>query len=374
MISKYNLPYFRTTNNNTEISRFLKKKFLARIKNIFPYHYLIQANHSKILKGIKLLSDKYPYFLRLDISMYYPSINHRILIEKLPEIYKKISDKPISKRLYKYFKDDIPVFLQKSPYQKGLPIGSSLSHILAGIFLLFLDLRIKNPFLRFNDDYLIFCKTAKEPELILKNTIVPTLNELDLELNYKKLNSGRFHKDKVNFIGFEFFSGHLLIQKEKLEEFKRKITEITRLNRNKSKEAIIKSFNNKIKGFGHYYKLASCKTDFKDLDSFIRMRLRRYLLKQRNLLPKQGNLVLTNEYLKQIGLKSLERIKSRIKEKRPLKPKKRTNSSFPWKSIEDASIKYKIDYIIKQIQFLSTTIKRIEERLKKTEKSLQEKK
>ncbi len=92
---------------------------------------------------------------------------------------------------------------------------------MAGIFLFDLDLKIKNSFLRYNDDYLIFCKNRKDSELILKNLIIPELKELNLEINHKKLKSDRFHKNKMSFIGFNFYGGHFIIKKEKIENFKK---------------------------------------------------------------------------------------------------------------------------------------------------------
>jgi len=362
---------------------------VPRIKEKFPQHYLIQSIPSKNLKSIKQLSKKYPYFLRIDIALYYPSIDHQILLKKLPKIYKKISGKPISRRFQKYLKKDIPEFLNKCPYKKGLPIGTSLSYILAGIFLLDLDLKIypvrhlssngvKNPFLRYNDDYLIFFKEEKEPELFLKNIIVPKLKELNLEINQKKLKSGKFHKDKVGFIGFEFYAGHFLIKKEKIEDFKKKIIKITYLTEKKSKEAVIKSLNNKILGFAHYYKFASYNIEFGKLDSFIRMRVRRYLLKQKELQPREGNIILTNKYLKLLGLKSLLEIKEKFDKKKIKKKKKSkdlgTNSDIKnktnWSQLEGIDIKYKLSYISKQIEQLTSLTNKTNKRLSKIERQL----
>ena len=370
------LPYFKIKPNKQEliVAKFLKRKFVPRIKEKFPQHYLIQSIPSENLKFIKKFSKKYPYFLRIDIALYYPSINHQVLLKKIPEIYKKISGKPISRNFQKYLKKDIPEFLNKSPYKKGLSIGSFLSYILAGIFLLDLDLKIENPFLRYNDDYLIFCKNKKEPELFLKNIIIPKLKELNLELNHKKLKSGKFHQDKVDFIGFEFYAGHFRIKQEKIEEFKKKIKRITYLTKKKSKEKIIKSLNNKILGFGHYYKLASCKIEFQELDAFIRMRLRRYLLKQKELQAKEGNIILTNQYLKIIGLKSLLEIKENFdkkfgKIKKQAKPILK-KSMLSWDKLEEISIKYKLNYLSKQIEQLTSLVKRTNARLSKIEKKL----
>jgi hypothetical protein len=381
------LPYFKIKPNKQEliVAKFLKRKFVPRIKEKFPQHYLIQSIPSKNLEFIKKFSKKYPYFLRLDIALYYPSINHQVLLKKIPEIYKKISGKPISKRFQKYLEKDIPEFLNKSPYKKGLSIGSFLSYVLGGIFLLDLDLKIysvrylssngvENPFLRYNDDYLIFCKNKSEIELLLKNIIIPKLKELDLEINHKKLKSGRFHQDKVDFIGFEFYAGHFRIKQEKIEEFRKKIKKITYLTKKKSKETTIKSLNNKILGFGHYYKFSSCKNDFQELDAFIRMRLRRYLLRQKELQPKEGNIILTNKYLQTIGLKSLLEIKEKFdkkfgKMKKQAKPILK-KSRMSWDKLEEIGLKHKVNYLSKQIEQLTSLVKKANTRLSKIEKKL----
>jgi hypothetical protein len=374
-----NLPYFKTKSSKKEsaMAKFLRRKFFPRLRDKVPNHYLTQSVPFRNLQTIKKLSKRYPYFLRLDISLYYPSINHEILLKKLPEIYGNISHKTPSRRLKQCINNDIFVFLQKSPYKKGLPIGSALSHILAGIFLLDLDLKIKNPFLRYNDDYLIFCKNKIESELILKNTVIPTLNGLNLEINHKKLKSGKFFHDEVDFIGFNFFAGYFKIKQEKIEEFRKEITKITNLNRNKSKEVIIRLLNNKILGFGHYYKFASSKTDFENLDSFIKMRLRRYLLKQKHLMPKEGNLILTNEILKNLGLKSLKSIKEKFdsnrkvkkfaKKKRKIdKRRKETN----WPNVSLLEEKYKINYLINQIKELTSLVKTLNKKVIKLQSKL----
>ena len=76
-------------------------------------------------------------------------------------------------------------------------------------------------------------------------------------------------------------------------------------------KAVIKLLNNKIIGFAHYYKSASSKQDFEKLDAFIRQRLRRYLIKNKDQKQKIGNLLLTNLQLENFGLKSLVSIKTK---------------------------------------------------------------
>jgi len=281
-----NLPYFnanstlRTSKARKRLFLFLMRKFMPILRRKFPRHYLIQPIPSKTLNFIKETSKKYPYFLRFDIRLFYPSINHQILLKKTPEIYEKLTGRTVSRRFKKKLKRDIPEFLFQSPYGKGLPTGSPLSYALSGIFLLDLDLELINPFLRQTDDYLIFCKSKKEPEKILREIIYPKLQELQLEINEGKLVSGKFHQDKVNFIGFEFYAGYFTIQEKKIEQFKQRIKKLTYLTRKKPVKAVIKQLNNQVLGFGHYYKFANCCHCFSGFRCF-------YTSQAKTLYPKQ---------------------------------------------------------------------------------------
>jgi RNA-directed DNA polymerase len=380
--SKNNLPYFNAyqkATNEKRLASFLLKKFRPAIKEKFPYHYLVQPIPHQSLKTLRRMSNRYPYFCRFDIKLYYPSIDHSLLIQELPVAYKKISGKPLSRRMKKNLKDALPLFLEKSPYNKGIPIGSSLSYALSGIYLLSLDLSIPFPFLRQTDDYLVFCKKKQEPEKLLKEMIVPQLNKLKLELNEKKLSSGKFHRDKVDFIGFDFSAGYFSIKEKKIEEFKKKIINVTHLTRKKTEKKIIKTLNNKILGFGHYYKFASCKKDLKKLDKFIRMRLRRYIIKNKDSKDRKGNFFFKNSLLQEMGLKSLVSIKEKYALKTHLIPKKkkekrkqtckRRNINHNL-NLEEKAHYYKQDQVLKELEELTSLVKRVERRINKIERKL----
>ena len=376
-----NLPYFKCgpTAEEKALANFLLRKFRPKIRRKFPQHYLIQPIPYKTLRFIKESAKKYPYFLRFDIKLYYPSILPQDLLEKLPNIYQKILEKPPSRRFKNYLKNEISKFLAQSPYGKGIPIGSRLSFNLAGIFLLDLDWEIPYPFLRQNDDYLIFCKRKDDAQMRLKNIILPKLKELGLEINEKKLKSGKFYLDKVNFIGFEFYSGYTRISEEKVEEFKQRIKKLTYLTRKKPVNAVIKQLNNQILGFGHYYKFASCHNIFQDLDAFIRARLRRYIQRNKDSRDKQANLILTNTALKSMRLKSLEDIYQKYRQKKRYKfrkkPRIKVKTGLPARStpgleLEEIEFKYQQKLILNQLKQLTNLAKKLERRIANLEQNL----
>jgi len=373
------LPYFQVPNTKkmNKIARFLLKKVKIPLKETHPYHYLIFARQDKRLAYIQKMSKKYKYFLRLDIEKYYPSINHKILLEILE---KEIFKNNLSRRLKQIIKKELPLFLKQSPINNlGLPLGNYLVWVLAGFYLLSLDSKIKRPFLRIQDDYLIFCKNKKEPEKILKEIIEPELERLELKININKLNSGKFHQNLIEFMGFRYYAGIFTISEKKIEEFKNKIIKITHLTRKKSYKTIIKLLNNKILGFGHYYKFAFCRQNFEKLDAFVRQRLRRYLIKNKDQKQKIGNLILTNEAIRKMGLKSLIEIKEKYTRKKgdifqkKIKNRHKTcnlKNNFQRQNLEGKGHYYEQKMILEELRRLTDLIKKLERRIVKIEKKL----
>lgn len=370
------LPYFqvKNTKETNETARFLLKKITKKIRERCPYHYLIFSRNDQRLKYIQAMARKYKYFLRFDIEKYHPSVDHQVLINILNQIVKSRRGKII-------LQTEIAQFLaQNNILHKGLPLGNYLSWVLAGIYLLPLDIKIiklKRPFLRVQDDYLIFCKTKKEPEKILKEIIGPELNNLKLNLQIKKLSSGKLHQNPLEFLGFKYYAGVLTIAKEKIEEFKKKIILITHLTKNKPKETIIKQLNNKILGFGHYYKFASAKKEFEESDGFVRMRLRRYIARNKDSKSKEGNLMLTNAALKQMGLKSLIDIKEKYASKKGIfAPKKQKKAAKTGKlvrstngiNLAEIELKYGQKLILNELKKLTSLVKKLEKRIRKIAK------
>ncbi len=129
-----------------------------------------------------------------------------------------------------------------------------------------------------------------------------------------------------------------------------------------------------------FNKFASCKKAFKDLDAFIRMRLRRWLLNQKELLPKEGNLVLTNKVLGNMGLKSLVEIRERFDNKNRQKTRKigknklktgQKIKSSNWRELEEVEFKYNQKLILEQLKELTSLVKKVERRVGKIEKKLE---
>jgi hypothetical protein len=70
------LPYYKgkTTEHDRELAVYLRHKFLPLVKRNFPQHFLVNSRPSARLSYIRKQSKTHRYFLRFDVSAFYPSI------------------------------------------------------------------------------------------------------------------------------------------------------------------------------------------------------------------------------------------------------------------------------------------------------------
>jgi hypothetical protein len=84
------------------------------------------------------------------------------------------------------------------------------------------------------------------------------------------------------FLGYRLNpGGYLTIAPKSLLRMRKQVRELTYRNRGRSLEAVIKDLTEYLRGWLHYFKLARARSLLRDLDSWIRRRLRGYRLKQR---------------------------------------------------------------------------------------------
>jgi len=130
---------------------------------------------------------------------------------------------------------------------------------------------------------------------------------------------------------------------------------------------------------GVNYKFASSKKDFEELDAFIRMRLRRYLSRNKDSKNRQENLLLTNEVLKNMGLKSLTDIYMKYASKKRFNSKKNkkkhnknglnnlTNLNLDYGKNIDKSL---LLAIFKELKEITKNINYLKKRIGKIEKKV----
>lgn len=159
------------------------------------------------------------YCLKIDISKFYPNIDHNILKFLLR---KKFKDKKLLKLLDK--------IINSTPGNKGVPIGSYLSQFLANFYLAYFDHWLKEEkkvkyVVRYMDDVVIL-HHSKDFLHSLKREMDEYLSkELKLKIkdNWQVFPTGI---RGIDFVGYRHFYGFKLLRKNTCKRFKKSILSI----------------------------------------------------------------------------------------------------------------------------------------------------
>lgn len=158
------------------------------------------------------------YCLKMDITKFYPSINHHIMKQI---IRKKIKDEKLLHLL-----DGI---IDSAP---GMPIGNYLSQFLANLYLSYFDHWLKEVkrvkyYYRYADD-LIILGDSKQDLHLLRIDIQTYLSEnlkLKLKSNYQVF---PIVSRGIDFIGYVFFHTHTMLRKRIKKNFCRCVAKLNR--------------------------------------------------------------------------------------------------------------------------------------------------
>ncbi|OGD67126.1 hypothetical protein A2442_01880 [Candidatus Campbellbacteria bacterium RIFOXYC2_FULL_35_25] len=177
--------------------------------------------------------------LKCDVSKFFASIDHKILIEILEE---NIKDKDIvwllSQIIWSFNSTRIGV---------GLPLGNLTSQLLVNIYMnkfdQFMKHKIKTKYyIRYADDFVILSRDIKYLESILPKIKEFLTNELKLNLHPHKVSIETFASG-IDYLGWVHFSTHRVLRNSTKKRILKRIIEI---NQNKlgeeRKEETIQSY------------------------------------------------------------------------------------------------------------------------------------
>lgn len=209
--------------------RIIQWAIMLQIEPIFMQVFCTHTCASIVDRGIKKtahLVEKYMknteetrYCLKIDISKFYPNINHVILKRMLR---RKFKDKDLLELL--------DAIIDSYPGEKGVPIGSYLSQYLANFYLAYFDHWMKEKMhikmiVRYMDDVVIFHRSKE----FLHKLFVKMNNYLNNELILNiKPNYQIFPTEVrgVDFVGYRFFHRFKLLRKSTCKKFKNRLLQI----------------------------------------------------------------------------------------------------------------------------------------------------
>jgi group II intron reverse transcriptase/maturase len=238
-----------------------------------------KSAHDAIEQSSEYIQSGYEWVVDIDLKSFFDEINHDRLMQRLS---KGIGDKGVLKLIRKFLRSGIMVGGVESQRTSGTPQGGPLSPLLSNIVLDELDKELEKRghlFCRYADDCNIYVKTEAAGKRVLASITGFIEKKLKLKVNREK--SGVRHCSQVKFLGYTIMpQGKIRIADKSLTRFKEKIKQITKRSRGVSFARVVAETNEAIQGWIGYFRLAEIWLPWKNLDGWIRRRLRCYRLKQ----------------------------------------------------------------------------------------------
>jgi RNA-directed DNA polymerase len=228
----------------------------------------------------RLLKEGFTHVVDADLKSYFDTIPHDRLMARIGET---ISDGRILTLIDGFLKQEIMSDMARWLPTTGTPQGAVLSPLLANIYLHPLDLLMEQNgrrMVRYADDFVILCRTEAEATAALREVNAwTTANGLTLHPDKTRIGDSRQPGQGFEFLGYRFEAGHRFVRKKSLRAFKDKVRAKTIRSRGDSLARIIADLNPALRGWFGYFKHAT-PTLFRNLDRFVRRRLRAVLRKQ----------------------------------------------------------------------------------------------
>ena len=240
-----------------------------------------RSAHDAVAQAKRYVEEGYQIVVDIDLEKFFDRVNHDVLMDRLA---KRIADKRILKLIRRYLQAGIMangVVLDRS---EGTPQGSPLSPLLANVLLDEVDKELErrgHKFARFADDCNIYVRSRRAGERVLRS-LRRLYAGLHLKVNESKTAVGPAFGRK--FLGFCFRrwthgTVKTAVAPKALKAFKDRIREITRRSGGRSLEQVAERMRRYMPGWKSYFRPAETPRTFKDLDSWIRHRLRAVQLK-----------------------------------------------------------------------------------------------
>lgn len=218
----------------------------------------------------------------VDLAQFFDRVNHDILMDRLS---RQIEDKAVLRLIRRYLEAGIMDGGVKLERDEGTPQGGPLSPLLANIVLDEVDrelMRRGHCFVRYADDCNVYVRSQRAGERVLAG-LRRLYAKLHLQVNEGKTDVGRVFGRK--FLGFSLILAKQdevkrAVSGKALQKYKQRLREITRRNGGRSIEQVVERLRAYIQGWKAYFRLAQTPSVFRNLDSWLRHRLRALILGQ----------------------------------------------------------------------------------------------
>jgi group II intron reverse transcriptase/maturase len=213
----------------------------------------------------------------VDLEQFFDRVNHDLLMGKLAA---RIAGKRMLRRIRRYLEAGIMANgISKERYE-GTPQGGPASPRLANVLLDEVDKELEtrgHAFVRYADDCNVYVRSRRAGERVME-----LLRQLyaGLRLRVNEAKSAVDRPQNRKLLGYSFYWGRRgegvkrRVAPKAIQAMKGRVREMTRPTRSQSIARVAKDLRSYLTGWKNYFRLADTPNVFRELDEWIRHRLR----------------------------------------------------------------------------------------------------
>jgi RNA-directed DNA polymerase len=237
-------------------------------------HQAVQAAQTYVQAGERWVVD-------LDLEKFFDRVSHDILMSR---VAREVKDKRVLKLIRRYLEAGVMRDGLTQQRTEGTPQGGPLSPLLSNILLNDLDRELErrgHKFCRYADDCNIYVRSRTAAEHAMTEMTQFLEKELRLKVNREKSACARPWQRK--FLGYSMTAQkptRVRIASESLKRLREQVRERLRTARGRRLDRTIQSLNRLLQGWMSYFRLSEVKTTLREVDGWIRRKLRCVLWRQ----------------------------------------------------------------------------------------------
>ena len=235
-----------------------------------------------IVKALECMNDGHDWLVDMDLSKFFDNVNQDILMIL---VHKVIKDPGTESLIRKFLQSGVLVEGTFEETRIGTPQGGNLSPLLANIDLNEFDKELESRGLRFTryaDDCVIYVRSEAAANRVMKSVRRWLEEKLRVQVNVTKTKVCR--PDDTKYLGFSFYKRndkwrpkpHL----KSVQKFKEKLHGYSKRSWSVSMDYRISKLNPVIRGWINYFRICDMNTLMKEMDSWLRVRIRMCIWKQ----------------------------------------------------------------------------------------------
>ena len=241
-----------------------------------------RSAHDALKKAREYVREGWRWVVDLDLEKFFDRVNHDILMSR---VARKVKDKRVLKLIRRYLQAGAMEEGLTTASREGTPQGGPLSPLLSNIMLDDLDKELErrgHKFCRYADDCNVYVRSRRAGGRVMETLTRFLERKLKLKVNREK--SGVDRPWKRKFLGYSMTAhreAKLKVAKQSVKRIRVKLKELFRMGRGRNLERFIREdLNPVLRGWINYFSLSETRGTFKELDEWLRRRLRCMLWRQ----------------------------------------------------------------------------------------------